>query len=258
MHFLTTACAQRRTRSGDLRPARTPSPDFEADRVRHTRGAGLAGRRAGCRGPPADGHRRTILDPDATHVGVGWAQERGQFRMAQEFLTRRLAHLTLQRVAEDPNTVLFRGRMQPPYRLDFVTFAYEPTPLPLTREAASARAMYAYPQAGLAYAPEGIKSMQVVGALTEDRSLSRTAILVSLHASGPGLDGQLLRVTGSERPKPGGLAVSVVRRPAVITGSCGQEGVRGRIRRGGPFREIMTAGGIEDVSRLPATGVDAA
>ena len=23
--------------------------------------------------PPADGHRRTILDPEATHVGVGYA-----------------------------------------------------------------------------------------------------------------------------------------------------------------------------------------
>ena len=160
--------------------------------------------------PPADGHRRTILDPDATHVGVGWAQELGQFRMAQEFLTRRLAHLTLQRVAEDPNTVLFRGRVRPPYNLNFVTFAWEPSPPPLTRAEASGRESYAYPQAGLAYVPEGLKSMQVLGAMTEDRlrveqngdfsfrfTPSAAGLwTVSFYAS-----------TGRERARPGGLAV---------------------------------------------------
>ena len=45
--------------------------------------------------PPSDGHRRTILDPEATHVGVGWAAENGRFQMAQEFLVRGLARLGL-------------------------------------------------------------------------------------------------------------------------------------------------------------------
>ncbi|HET8796933.1 MAG TPA: CAP domain-containing protein, partial [Thermoanaerobaculia bacterium] len=30
--------------------------------------------------PPRDGHRKTILDPHATHVGIGLAWEKGEFR----------------------------------------------------------------------------------------------------------------------------------------------------------------------------------
>lgn len=160
--------------------------------------------------PPDDGHRRTILDPDATHVGVGWAQEQGQFRMAQEFLIRRLDRLTLQRVAEDPNTVLFRGRARAPYRVDFVTFAYEPSPPPLTRAEASARTMYSYPEAGLAYAPEGLKSMQVLGALTEDRLRVEQNGDFSFRftPSSPGLwTVSFYASRGRERSRPGGLAV---------------------------------------------------
>ena len=37
---------------------------------------------------PHDGHRRTILDPYATHVGIGMAWEGGEFRLAQEFVRR--------------------------------------------------------------------------------------------------------------------------------------------------------------------------
>jgi hypothetical protein len=168
--------------------------------------------------PPADGHRRTILDPDATHVGVGWAQEHGQFRMAQEFLIRRLDQLTLQRVAEDPNTVLFRGRVRPPYRLDFVTFAFEPSPPPLTRAETSARDRYAYPEAGLAYSPEGLKSMQVVGTLTEDRlRLEQNGdFSFRFTPSAPGLwTVSFYASTGRERARPGGLAVLWVL-PAVV------------------------------------------
>ncbi|MGE5414894.1 MAG: CAP domain-containing protein [Syntrophomonadaceae bacterium] len=119
--------------------------------------------------PPNDGHRRTILDPDATHVGVGWAQGGGRFRMAEEFLTRRLAELTVERVATVPVTVLFRGRPVAGQHLQFVTLAREPSPRKLTRAEVNARARYTYPEPHLAYVAEGLKSMRVVGATTEDR-----------------------------------------------------------------------------------------
>jgi hypothetical protein len=35
--------------------------------------------------PPEDGHRRTILDPTFTHVGIGMAAVGGEFRMVEEF-----------------------------------------------------------------------------------------------------------------------------------------------------------------------------
>jgi hypothetical protein len=120
-------------------------------------------------GKPDDGHRKTILDPDATHVGVGWAHEGGSFRMAQEFMTRRLSELTLSRAAQMPATILVEGKVAPPYRLEFVTLAREPVPTRLTKAEANARTSYGYPNPRLAYVAAGRKSLRVVGAETEDR-----------------------------------------------------------------------------------------
>jgi hypothetical protein len=166
--------------------------------------------------PPYDGHRRTILDPDATHVGVGYASERGNFRMAQEFLTRRLAELTLQLVSDDPNTIRFKGRPLSPYRLAFVTFAREPSPRSLTKAEANARANYAYPQAGLAYVAEGNTQLHVVGAVTEDRVRIEPNGDFSFRFT-PGKPGLWTIVfytsSGREKPSPGGLAAVWIERP---------------------------------------------
>ena len=167
--------------------------------------------------PPADGHRRTILDPDATHVGVGYAQKHGNFRMAQEFLTRRLAELTLQRVAADPETVLVKGRTLAVFRPEFVTLAHEPSPHPLTRAEASARESYRYPIPGLAYVPVGIKSLHVVGTQTEDALHVDPSGEFSFRFTPrlPGLWTILIYAgRGRESPVPGGLAVLWVERAA--------------------------------------------
>jgi len=160
--------------------------------------------------PPNDGHRRTILDPEATHVGVGWAQGGGQFRMSEEFMTRRLAALTLERAAQDPPTILFRGRTVAGQRLDFVTLALEPPPRRLTKAQANARTRYTYPEARLAYVPEGLKSYLIAGATTEDRLHVAPGGDFSFRFT-PGAAGlwTILFHTsdGREKAKPGGLAV---------------------------------------------------
>ena len=38
--------------------------------------------------PPLDGHRKNVLDPDHTHVGIGLAVSGGTFTMGEEFLNR--------------------------------------------------------------------------------------------------------------------------------------------------------------------------
>lgn len=164
--------------------------------------------------PPADGHRRTILDPHATHVGVGWSLSRGSFRMAQEFLTRRLAQLTLSAAAQDPATILFEGRVAAPYRIEFVTFSREPVPTGLTQSEASARTSYAYPKPRLAFTPEGRKSLRVVGAETDDRLRVNGVygggggFAFPFTPPQPGLWTVLLYTSaGREEPRPGGLAV---------------------------------------------------
>lgn len=123
--------------------------------------------------PPNDGHRRTILDPEATHVGVGYFHEGGRFQMAQEFLTRRLERLSLTRPRPAAQAVRIRGKALPAWRLEYVTIAVEPPPRPLTREQASGRRNYSYPEPVYAYVPEGHTRVRVVGVITSPRIARR-------------------------------------------------------------------------------------
>jgi uncharacterized protein YkwD len=160
--------------------------------------------------PPADGHRKAILDPDATHVGVGWAQEAGSFRMAQEFLTRRLSTMTLSLAAQAPVTIRVEGKAAFPYRIEFVTFALEQAPARLTKSEANARASYVYPEPRLAYVPEGRKSLRVVGAETDDRLQLQAGGGFSFRFTPPRAGLWTILVYTSEaqnEPRPGGLAV---------------------------------------------------
>ena len=159
--------------------------------------------------PPDDGHRRTILDPGVTHVGVGWAQGGGEFRMAEEFMTRRLAELTISKSAVDPLTVLFRGKTVAGQRLEFVTLAVETTHS-LTRTQANARTRYGYPEPHLAFVPEGFKSLLVAGATSQDvvRFGPTGDFSFRFTPSQAGLWTILFHTTdGRNASKPGGLAV---------------------------------------------------
>jgi uncharacterized protein YkwD len=118
--------------------------------------------------PPGDGHRRTILDPAATHVGVGYAVVGGSFRMAQEFLTRHLAWVRLEGSPARP-VINVRGAPVAGRRLQFVTVGWEPAPAPLSREEASGRTSYSYPPAILGFVPEGNVTLKIAGTVTDDR-----------------------------------------------------------------------------------------
>lgn len=161
--------------------------------------------------PPYDGHRKTILDPYATHVGVGYALERGNFRMAQEFLTRHLAWLRIERIPSLPSVVLLRGEPVAGRRLLFVTIGWEPPPQRLTREEASHRMSYSYPKAAEAFVREGSRSLRVLGAITRDRiRLGRDREFSFRFAPDrPGLWTLVFHTTPSreDKPVPGGVAV---------------------------------------------------
>ncbi|HKF41869.1 MAG TPA: CAP domain-containing protein [Thermoanaerobaculia bacterium] len=158
--------------------------------------------------PPSDGHRRTILDPEATHVGVGYALEGGRFQMAQEFLTRTLERLTLS--LRDPSHLVlrFEGKALSGYLLEFVTIAHEPTPASLTREQASGRTTYSYPSATLAYVGEGVSGMRVSGVDTQEkiRIWSNREFSFAFAPDRPGLYTFLFytAVRSSEPARPGG------------------------------------------------------
>ena len=158
--------------------------------------------------PPADGHRRTILDPEATHVGVGYAVSQGRFQMAQEFLTRTLERLTLSLRDPEHLVLKFDGKALQNFQLEFVTIAHEPPPAPLTREQASGRSSYSYPSPNLAYVGEGISGMRVSGVDTQGkiRIWSNREFSFNFAPTRPGLYTFLFytAVRASEPARPGG------------------------------------------------------
>jgi uncharacterized protein YkwD len=96
--------------------------------------------------PPDDGHRRTILDPDWTHVGIGVALEGGEFRMTEEFTRHAVDWVEL------PSGRVRAGRTAPVavqlpkgWSLAVVEVAYESFPRPLTAREIRRRGSYAYP-----------------------------------------------------------------------------------------------------------------
>jgi len=160
--------------------------------------------------PPNDGHRRTILDPEATHVGVGWAQGSGRFRMSQEFLVRHLARLTLEQSASNPATVLVKGQTRSDFQFAFVTLAHEPSPKTLTRSQVNARSHYEFRQPRIAFVPEGMKSYHVVGSETQDvvRVGPGNDFAFRFTPGAAGLWTIVIYASGArEKARPGGAAV---------------------------------------------------
>ena len=78
---------------------------------------------------PHDGHRRTILDPYATHVGIGLAWEKGEFRMTQEFLRRYVTwSRPLPRAAGLYEEIIGAAKPLPGYRVEALSVHHEPIP----------------------------------------------------------------------------------------------------------------------------------
>ncbi len=201
--------------------------------------------------PPADGHRKAILDPDATHVGVGWAQESGSFRMAQEFMTRRMSEMALTRVAQAPATILVEGKVASPYRVEFVTLAHEPAPRHLTKSEANARTSYGYPDRPVGLRARGPKVSP--RHRRRDRGPAPDSggrrILVPVHASPAGaLDDRHLHERSAQRSPSrrarraldgAGKMITIL-----VVGAPAAEA--SRYAAGHPSVEILVAGGTEE------------
>jgi uncharacterized protein YkwD len=95
---------------------------------------------------PHDGHRRTILDPYATHVGIGLAWEKGEFRLTQEFV-RRYINWTrgLPRAAMLNEKIVAGGRAQHGFLADAISVHYEPLPQPISPITANMIDTYSLP-----------------------------------------------------------------------------------------------------------------
>lgn len=105
--------------------------------------------------PPHDGHRRTILDPAATHVGIGLAWRGGEFRLTEEFL-RRYVHWdnSLPRIASVHERVVCSGRPVAGYRIVAASVHHEDFPERISAVVANQIAMYSLPSTRRDYLPQ--------------------------------------------------------------------------------------------------------
>jgi len=119
--------------------------------------------------PPGDFHRKAILDPNATHVGIAWASEGGELRVAAEFSDRRYDRLRVLRERRSGASIRVEGRPLSGTTLRYVAVARQPVPMAITRKEANGRDSYAYPAAQILLLPSsergkaiGIPSANIV------------------------------------------------------------------------------------------------
>ena len=103
---------------------------------------------------PHDGHRRTILDPYATHVGIGLAWEGGEFRLAQEFVRRYVTwSRPLPRAAAPGEPVMGSGKPMRGYRIEAISVHHEPIPQSISPITANLISNYSLPEKRRDYLP---------------------------------------------------------------------------------------------------------
>lgn len=97
--------------------------------------------------PPADGHRRTILDPSWTHVGIGVALEGGEFRMTEEFSRHAVEWVEIPAgpVSLAARTAPFAAELPKGWNLAAIEIAHERAPRPMSAAEIGRRLSYAYP-----------------------------------------------------------------------------------------------------------------
>jgi hypothetical protein len=170
--------------------------------------------------PPSDGHRRAILDPSATHVGVGWSVGGGDFRMAEEFTSRRFVRLEVSPISRYPSAIRVRGEALAGMSIAYVSVARQPFPSPITLSDANSRHSYSYPDPRYALLPAASPSAAAGLA-------SRKCLVPSLHGrfsfdyqvDEPGMWTFVLyfQRKGEREPAPGGsFTLSIAARPGAV------------------------------------------
>jgi uncharacterized protein YkwD len=103
---------------------------------------------------PHDGHKRTILDPHATHVGIGLAWERSEFRLVHEFIRRYVKWTRpLPRNARVGEAVLLAGQPLSGAAIEAISVHYEPTPETMPAAVANELSNYSLPTRRKEYFP---------------------------------------------------------------------------------------------------------
>ncbi|HET6978584.1 MAG TPA: CAP domain-containing protein [Pyrinomonadaceae bacterium] len=78
--------------------------------------------------PPHDGHRKTILAPEHTHVGIGIVVHELRLRLVELFVARYVQVKPMAREAKRGGQISFEGKVRPGYEMKNIEVFYEPVP----------------------------------------------------------------------------------------------------------------------------------
>jgi uncharacterized protein YkwD len=113
--------------------------------------------------PPHDGHRRLLLDPAYTHLGIGLAVVGRQLRLSEEFTRVAFEWIALPPQPQPAGSLAtMAGRPLPGWQVGLVEIRFEPPPKPLSLLEIEARGAYEYPPTVRALHPDaGAAEMEV-------------------------------------------------------------------------------------------------
>ncbi len=96
--------------------------------------------------PPDDGHRRALLDPAWTHVGIGVASAGGELRMSEEFVRRVAEWVEIpSRTLPSGTDAVVRAQLPQGWSIGSLTVVFDPPPAPLSAGEIDRRGGYGFP-----------------------------------------------------------------------------------------------------------------
>ncbi|MBP1620352.1 MAG: hypothetical protein H6Q02_1119 [Acidobacteria bacterium] len=165
--------------------------------------------------PPDDGHRRTILDPLATHLGVGVALDEGSVRVSHEFAVRRLVDWRPPPAASRPQSVVtLAGAVVPPLEVAAIEVLWLPLPAGRPAGATPVRS-YGYPPGRAMYSASAQRSVRPGEARPDTLETDASGRFTFSWRTGPHEGVELLvvwagRRRAGSRLEPVGLGATVV------------------------------------------------
>lgn len=154
--------------------------------------------------PPRDGHRRAILDPLLTHVGIGLGHVAGEFRLTEEFTRVAMEWVDAPARALRPGDVaVFGGKPLDPWRIGLIEVRHEPPLRPMALPELLRRGDYSYPPLIRTLRPRLSGSFQYAGGHRGDFAVDADGSFRFTYVVGPeaGYDFVLCYVHPRENPE---------------------------------------------------------